>query len=73
VAGDAAVLVDPDSVEDMARGMARALLDPALRSRLVAAGHDRAARYSWTEMARGIRDFVELTLARPNTDSNSSQ
>jgi glycosyltransferase involved in cell wall biosynthesis len=56
VAGDAALLVDPRSVEDLADAIERVLTDDALAARLSADGRRRAARFSWDETAR-------LTLA----------
>jgi glycosyltransferase involved in cell wall biosynthesis len=49
VAGDAAILVEPGQPEAIADGITRALAD---RERLVAAGLQRAAQFSWTETAR---------------------
>jgi glycosyltransferase involved in cell wall biosynthesis len=46
VAGDAAVLVDPTSADEIARGLLAAATDEPLRQRLIAAGHLRAAAYS---------------------------
>jgi glycosyltransferase involved in cell wall biosynthesis len=51
VAGDAALLFDPLSVEAIAGAVSHLLEDPALRSRLVARGHERAARFSWERTA----------------------
>ena len=53
IAGDAAVLVEPGDPEALAEGIRQALAD---RERLVAAGLDRASRFTWAETAR-------LTLA----------
>jgi glycosyltransferase involved in cell wall biosynthesis len=52
VAGDAAVLVDPERIEGIAEGLDRLVGDAALRGRLRAAGRARAARFSWDETAR---------------------
>jgi glycosyltransferase involved in cell wall biosynthesis len=49
VAGDAAVVVAPGDPVALAGGIERALAD---RERLVAAGLERARRYSWAETAR---------------------
>jgi alpha-1,3-rhamnosyl/mannosyltransferase len=51
VAGDAALLVDPESVEEIASGLERVLCDSQLRSRLVGAGPVQAARFSWPRCA----------------------
>lgn len=52
VAGDAALLVDPDDVGAMADGLNRLLQDDALRRRLVEAGLRRAAEFSWQTAAK---------------------
>ena len=49
VAGDAAVLVEPGDPDALADGIRRALSD---RERLVAAGLERARRFTWAEAAR---------------------
>jgi glycosyltransferase involved in cell wall biosynthesis len=51
VLGDAALLADPHDVDDLARALARALTDDALRTTLVERGHARAARYEWSTAA----------------------
>jgi glycosyltransferase involved in cell wall biosynthesis len=53
VAGDAAVLVEAGDAEALAGGIERALAD---RDRLVAAGLERARRFSWAETARLTAD-----------------
>ena len=52
VAGDAALLVDPEDEEAIAGGLARLLVDVGLRERLRVAGLARAARFTWDETAR---------------------
>jgi glycosyltransferase involved in cell wall biosynthesis len=52
IAGDAAVLVDPERVETIAEGLERLLGDDALRARLRATGLTRVSRYPWDETAR---------------------
>jgi len=49
VAGDAAILVEPGDPEAIADGVRRALAE---RERFVAAGLERAGRFSWAETAR---------------------
>jgi glycosyltransferase involved in cell wall biosynthesis len=53
VAGDAALLFDPMSVDAMAAAVGHLLQDEALRARLIARGHDQAARFSWERTAAG--------------------
>jgi glycosyltransferase involved in cell wall biosynthesis len=56
VAGDAAVLVDPRNVTELADALRNVLTDAALRTRLRAAALERAPRFMaermGTEMAR---------------------
>jgi glycosyltransferase involved in cell wall biosynthesis len=54
VVGDAAVLVDPYSVNDIALGIERVLGDPALRADLRARGLARAQSFSWDRSVRAI-------------------
>jgi glycosyltransferase involved in cell wall biosynthesis len=54
VVGEAALLVDPESVEDIADGLARVLEDSALSARLVEAGHERARHFSWERSVQAI-------------------
>jgi glycosyltransferase involved in cell wall biosynthesis len=59
VAGDAAVLVEPGDPVALAGGIERALAD---RDRFVAAGLERARRYSWAATARlTLEVYRELT------------
>jgi glycosyltransferase involved in cell wall biosynthesis len=60
VVGDAALLVDPYSVRDIADAVGRVLTDAGLARALVARGHDRARRFSWEATARRTLDaFTE--------------
>lgn len=54
VVGEAARTVTPGDADALAVALHDVLGDPALRSRLAAAGRDRAARYSWDDTAAGI-------------------
>jgi alpha-1,3-rhamnosyl/mannosyltransferase len=61
VAGDAAVLVDPTSVEAIGAAIERVLGDPALRADLAARGLRRAAEFSWARAAEEhLRLYREL-------------
>ncbi|HZB46404.1 MAG TPA: glycosyltransferase family 1 protein [Pyrinomonadaceae bacterium] len=52
VAGAAALLVNPDSPEEIARGIVELLGSEAERRRLSGAGLERAAEFSWERAAR---------------------
>ena len=50
--GDAAELVSPDNVFDIARGLREVLLDQDRRAKLAAAGREQARRFHWDNTAR---------------------
>jgi len=54
VVGDAAVLVDPHSIEDIASGIERVLTDEALRAQLVERGRARVKLFSWERSVEAI-------------------
>jgi glycosyltransferase involved in cell wall biosynthesis len=56
VAGDAALVVDPESPRAIRSAVQSLLGDPELRARLVRAGTEQAATFSWDRTA-------ELTAA----------
>src|ERR1700722_2483501 len=61
VAADRALLVDPKSVDDIARGIVALSRDADLRTRLAAEGPAHAAKFTWEDVAqRYIRLFAEV-------------
>jgi glycosyltransferase involved in cell wall biosynthesis len=62
VAGDAAVLVDPDDDGAVAEGLLRAATDEALRSRLRLGGPVRAAAFTWDACAERTMEAYRLAL-----------
>lgn len=52
VAGEAALLVDPDDEAGFTRAMLDVLLKPELAQRLIVAGLSRSARFTWERAAR---------------------
>jgi glycosyltransferase involved in cell wall biosynthesis len=63
VAGDAALIFDPERPQAIAAAIERLLADPAERERLRHAGLAHAARFSWQETARGTLASYERALA----------
>lgn len=59
VVGEAAEIVNPENVFDIARGMREVLLDGALRGRLVESGFEQARRFSWERTAQQVLDAYE--------------
>ncbi len=56
VVGDAAVLVNPENVFDIARGIREVLLDEGLRASLIARGQVQARSFSWDQTAKQVLD-----------------
>jgi glycosyltransferase involved in cell wall biosynthesis len=64
VAGDAALLVDPTDVSEIAEGLARLLTDHAFAEDLRQRGLQRAATFTWAATARATLDvYRQLTGA----------
>lgn len=61
---EAPLYVDPHDAEGLGHALARVAADPALRARLAAAGHERAAAFSWRTSARA--HIEAYTLAAVN-------
>jgi glycosyltransferase involved in cell wall biosynthesis len=57
VAGNAALLVNPENVFEIQRGLQRALLDPALRAQMKQRGYEQAQRFSWTASVSRILEI----------------
>ncbi|MGA2325891.1 MAG: glycosyltransferase family 1 protein [Bryobacteraceae bacterium] len=65
VVGDAAVLVNPENVFDIARGIREALLDQNLRTDLIRKGYRQTRRFSWAQTARQVLEiYQEVAQAR---------
>jgi alpha-1,3-rhamnosyl/mannosyltransferase len=62
IVGEAAELVDPLSVEDIARGMHRVLIDPERANTLVRLGYQRANDFSWDVAAERTFEIVSSVL-----------
>lgn len=58
VAGGAALLVDPTSIEQIAQAMERIVSDTSLRQRLRNNGIVRAAQFSWTKTVSRVREVL---------------
>jgi glycosyltransferase involved in cell wall biosynthesis len=65
VVGDAALLVDPYDVEDIANALVRVLDDETLRADLVARGRERVSHFSWERSAKAIHECYMKVLGVP--------
>ena len=64
VTGDAAMVVNPDNVFDIARGIREVLLDAALRRELISRGYRRASSFSWDTTAREVLETYREVAGR---------
>jgi glycosyltransferase involved in cell wall biosynthesis len=70
IAGDAALICDPWSVQSIADSIARVWQDEALRERLAAAGRARAALFSWDHSARILRACYRKLAGRELSEAD---
>lgn len=59
VAGEGALLVDPNDTDAIAQAMLQISQDEALRQRLIAAGYENVKRFSWEKAARETLRVLE--------------
>ena len=59
VAGDAALLVNPESVDEIRVGIERLVHDEALRTELIAKGLERAKLFSWDAVAARVQAVLD--------------
>jgi glycosyltransferase involved in cell wall biosynthesis len=64
VVGGAAMLVNPENVFDIARGITEVLLNDELREDLIVKGRKQAASFSWARTAREVLDLYEESKPR---------
>jgi glycosyltransferase involved in cell wall biosynthesis len=64
VAGDAAVLVDPFSVEEIAKAMERISSDESLRNQCIELGLKRASSFDWDQSAERFWRVIEMTVSQ---------
>lgn len=64
VLGDAAVLVNPENVFEIARGMKLILSDETLRQQLIQRGLQQVAKFSWSVAAQRVVQIYESTATQ---------
>jgi glycosyltransferase involved in cell wall biosynthesis len=69
VVGDAAVLVNPENVFDIARGLRELVLDEGIRRRCIERGFQQLKRFSWQRNAEQVLDTYREIAGerRPDT------
>jgi glycosyltransferase involved in cell wall biosynthesis len=72
VVGGAAMLVNPENVFDIARGITEVLLNDGLRSELIARGRKQAASFSWGRTAEEVLKLYEELGAKGRKRRNGA-
>lgn len=62
VCGDAALLVDPMSIESISSGMRQVCFDAAYRQDAIARGFEQSRKYSWDRTAQLLMDSMSIIL-----------
>jgi glycosyltransferase involved in cell wall biosynthesis len=60
---NAALLVNPENVFEIARGIRQILTDQSLRETLIHNGYERVQTYSWARSAKVVRESYDSVLA----------
>jgi glycosyltransferase involved in cell wall biosynthesis len=69
VAGNAALLVNPENIFEIRRGLQKALLDPNVRARMKERGYEQAQRFSWTDsVTRILEVYRAIANKRVHTE-----
>jgi glycosyltransferase involved in cell wall biosynthesis len=63
VTNGAAMLVDPNDVDDIASGMLRVLSNPSLQTEMIEKGLRRAQEFSWDKSAASVLHVLETVAA----------
>jgi glycosyltransferase involved in cell wall biosynthesis len=62
IAGHAAILVDPENINDIAKGLHQLERDKNLRKKLITTGLERSKLYRWDRTAEQYRDVLQRFL-----------
>lgn len=73
VVGDAAVIVNPESVFDIARGMKEVLTDEPTRRRCIDEGFRQVARFSWERNAAQVLDTYREVVEQRHTSRTQAK
>jgi glycosyltransferase involved in cell wall biosynthesis len=69
VVGGAAMLVNPENVFDIARGITEVLLNDELRQDLIVRGRKQAASFSWARTADGVLKLYEELYSKRSSSA----
>jgi glycosyltransferase involved in cell wall biosynthesis len=64
VAGEAALLIDPHNVDEIAAGLTQLITNPNLRRQLVEQGYQQIQKFSWQKAAMQVFELLEKIANR---------
>jgi glycosyltransferase involved in cell wall biosynthesis len=67
-AGDAAILVEANSVTQLAEAIKQVCLDPALRGKLITRGLNQATRFTWKDCATSMLALYKDTAGKTDSE-----
>jgi O-antigen biosynthesis alpha-1,2-mannosyltransferase len=67
VAGDAAILVNPENIDDITNAVQSIITNTDFRKELIRKGHERSKQYSWKKAAAETLEVLEQTAKSPVT------
>lgn len=65
VAGDAALLIDPFSVDEIANAMQKIVTNSELRNSLILKAKEQRRRFSWDKTANNLWNCIEKAMEKP--------
>ncbi len=68
VAGDAALIVDPFDISDIAKAMNIIESNPDIRKQLIKKGADRVKQFSWNHTAEAVWDSITKCINTKTTN-----
>jgi glycosyltransferase involved in cell wall biosynthesis len=66
VVGDAALVVNPENVFEIARGIREVLLDAGLRATLIERGRIQCRKFTWRDTAAAVLEVYENVARKPS-------
>jgi glycosyltransferase involved in cell wall biosynthesis len=73
VAGDAALLVNPRDVDEIAQAIERVLSDQGLRTDLISRGYVQAQEFTWKRAAEQTLHVLETAARKPSANRQPTE
>ncbi len=63
VAGDAAIMIDPENLKEISNAIEKVLTDENLRADLISKGYENIKRFSWEKSAQKLHDVIVKVMS----------